>query len=150
MVKYAGNCRLGRRFLNRIFGRVNKRPDAECWVLERFVLGTVEGCDVDCSISLQERNFLGVPDGGNVLRFHKETGAGHMWQHWFEHKANGWPVVEKQGDRMVWTWFRRSRQMGDWVALGQSCPLVYQLVEREDGKGFNKVRIELVSPSYEV
>ena len=54
--------------------------------------------------------------------------------------------MEKQCDTMVWTWFKNSRQMGDWVPLGEPCPIVYKLVAREDGKGFDKVRIEAPTP----
>ena len=139
MVRYAGNCRLGRRFLNRVFGKVAKRPDEACWELESFVVNVICGID-----------FGGdVHDEWDVYRFNEvllldspDLVTRQIWQHWFANKANGWPVVEKQGDIMAWTWFENSRQMGDWVPIGQPCPIVFKLVERADGKGFNKVRIE--------
>ena len=136
MVKYTGNCILGRRLLSGLFGKtfIERTPDAECWELENFVDDVMR-----VQLLMSVYRFINTPG---------VTPA--MWQHWFNHKANGLPVVEKQGATMMWTWIKSSRQMGDWVPLGQSCPIVYQLVEREDGKGFNKVRVELVAPSYEI
>ena len=136
MVKYSSNGRLGRRFLNRVFGQVNKRPDSECWELEDFIMNVI----------------CGIEFGGDarhewdVYQFNHDAGmegqTRQIWQHWFANREHGWPVVEKQGDHMVWTWFKESRQMGEWVPLGQPSPIVFKLVERADGKGFNKVRIE--------
>ena len=140
MVKYAKNCRLGRRFLNRIFGTVNKRPDDDCWELEYFIINTM------CGFS----SGGDVRHAGDVMRFGIETGTTNsMWQHWYNHKDNGWVVVEKQGDAFVWTWFRHSRQLGTWVSLGHSCSLVFELIPHGNG-GFNKVRKDVVEPSYEI
>ena len=136
--KYSRDCRLGRNYLNRLFGKVVRRPEEQCWELEWFVINVISGID-----------FGGdVRHAGDVHRFNIEMGTGvgrrtrEIWKHWFENKETGWPVVEKQDGNMVWTWFKNSRQMGDWVPLGEPCPIVYKLVKREDGKGFNKVRIE--------
>ena len=140
--KYSRDSRLGRNYLNRLFGKVNRRPEEQCWELEAFVINVICGID-----------FGGdVRHAGDVHRFNIEMGTGvgmktqEIWEHWWENRKTGWPVVEKQGDTMVWTWFQSSRQMGDWVPLGQPCPIVYKLVAREDGKGKNKVRIEAPTP----
>ena len=130
--KYARDSRLGRRFLNRIFGKVNRRPDEQCWDLEAFIRNVMMGIDLAGD----------VRHAGDVHRFNMDAGVTPaVWQGWFANKENGWPVVEKQGDSYVWTWFQTSRQMGEWVPLGEPCPIVFKLVAREDGKGFNKVRV---------
>ena len=136
VMKYAGNCRL---FLNTIFEKKSRRPDDACWELEDFVVAVMCGTD-----------FGGdVRHAGDVYRFMGETSVTpEIWQNWYEQfhafLATGikrWPVVEKQGENIVWTWFQNSRQMGDWVPLGQPCPITWKLVKRGDGKGFNKVRV---------
>ena len=134
----ANGCRLDRRFLSRMFGKKNARPDAECWALENFLRDTLAGCDV----GLQSGNFY-IDGPWDVCAFNKTVGMTRgLWQAWFADRENGWPVVEKQNDVYVWTWFKSSRQMGNWVRLEEDCPVIYKLVKREDGKGFNKVLIE--------
>ena len=126
MASYAKESYFGRRFLNRMFGRVNKRPDEECRELEKFIIGTINGAEFGGSWRVQ--------DAGVVYTFNYTTGADpQMWQHWFEKRENGWPVLEKQGDNVMWTWFKSSRQMGPWVKIGEECVITFKL-ETVDGR----------------
>ena len=134
----ANGCRLNRRFLSRMFGKKTARPDAECWALENFLSNTLAGCDVGL---LSGRFYIEGPY--DVLEFLAKCGVtNEVLRKWFAERENGWPVVEKQNGAYVWTWFKNSRQMGHWAPLGEDSPVIYKLVPREDGKGFNKVLIE--------
>ena len=42
-MKYAGNGIFDRRMLSSLFGKKNRRPDAECWAIEKFVSSAVIG-----------------------------------------------------------------------------------------------------------
>ena len=44
---YVHGAIFGRRFLNILFGQKNKRPDRECWDLERFIGGLVIGSGLE-------------------------------------------------------------------------------------------------------
>ena len=124
--------------LNRIVGKKNSRPENECWEWDKFIVGVIAGSD----IAIPKDSFY-IQHCDQVHYFNLVCGVTtEVWQYWFANKANGWPVIEKQNGTYVWSWFKTSRQMGEWVGIKEPCPIVYQLVRREDGKGFNKVRIE--------
>ena len=125
MPSYAKESYFGRRFLNTMFGRVNKRPDNECREMEKFIIGTISGA---------EFGGRDVRNAYCVFLFNKKTGTNNeMWRHWFENRENGWPVLEKQGDNVMWTWFKSSRQMGGWAKIGEECVITFKL-EIIDGR----------------
>jgi hypothetical protein len=139
MVKYSkkNGAIFDRRFLSWLFGKQNARPDEECWELEKFVVSTIAGWDV-------ERPNFYVRHAGEFYACSAKCGlTPEIWQRWFTERQNGWAVVEQQRGAYVWTWFQSSRQMGSWVSVREPCPIIYKLVRREDGKGFNKVLIEI-------
>lgn len=131
--KYSKNAVLSRKTLSVIFTKKNKRPDAECWELENFVVSTVARFD------LEKPNFT-VTHAGDVYELVCTCGVTpKVWQQWFAQRQNGWPVVKQQNGISVWAWFQSSHQMGEWVAVGELCPIIYTLVRRKDARGFNKV-----------
>jgi hypothetical protein len=131
MVKFAGNGRLKRTHLNHVFGKKVARPDEECWAMERFLVSTVGGCD-----------WNDIRCIGDLGQFMKEFGVTPVhFQRWFaqhDEKDPTWVVIEKQDGKPVWTWFKASRQMGPWVAIGEECPLTFKLVKNENGR-YDKV-----------
>jgi len=133
-MKFAGNGRLNRRDLNRFFGKKKARPDEECWRMDAFLVNTMSGCGWDLKwvhdlcLFLKEYN---IPNS--------------KIQSWFaqhDEKDPTWVVVEKQNDKVVWTWFKSSRQLGPWVTLDEDCPVTFKLVPREGG-GCTKELIEV-------
>ena len=90
-----------------------------------------------------EKPSFYIRHAGDLYAFNAKCGVTpEIWQRWFAEKQNGWPVVEQQQGAYVWTWFQSSRQMGPWVSVREPSPIIYKLVRREDGKGFNKVLVE--------
>ena len=125
MVKYAGNGRLDRRVLNRGFGQTNARPDDECWELEALIINTMSGCGWDCK---------GVYD---FLMFSKEFNI--PWSVWRHVREGSVPtggksaVFEKRDGVPMWTWFEKSMQIAEWVAVDQDCPVTKKLVPFKNG-----------------
>ena len=133
-MKFAGNGRLNRRELNWMYGKKIGRPDEECWRMDAFLVNTMSGCSWDLKYF------------GDLLVFMKEYGVTPAhFRSWFAlHNEDDptWVVVEKQNEKVVWTWFKHSRQMGPWVAIGEDCPVTHKLVPCEGG-GYTKELIEV-------
>lgn len=123
-MKFAGRGRVNRRDLNWLFGKKTGRPDAECWVLEKFLVNTIMG-NSECK------------DITDVKIFMHEYGIKPThWRKWFaSHNPDDlyWVVVETQMGETVWTYFKHSRQMGAWVSLDEECVITFKLVPRGGG-----------------
>ena len=132
MVKFAGNSRLTRKDLNKIFGTKVSRPDAECFELDAFVVNFAMGSGRDI------KGFWDVLDLNDDYN-HTLTPA--VWNSWFEqHTAAGgeddakcWPVVENRHGNVVVGWFQRSMLISDWVAIGEPNPFTKKLIPFKNG-----------------
>ena len=133
-MKYAGNSRLNRQTLNRVFGRKVGRPDEECFELDAFIVNTMCGCGWD------------VRDSRDVHMFNMEFGNSSVdWRRWFagysaalERDAKLWVVVEKQNGTPVWTWFERGLRVGEWTPIGQDTEVTMRVVPFKEGSPYNK------------
>ena len=140
--KFAGKGPFNRRELNWLFGKKVRRPDKECWELTDFVTNTVSG------MGWRMRSF------GELCEFATDYGFAttifRSFRKWYA-QANhqegqtvdekNWPVCERRGDAVVWTWFKHSMQVADWVPITDDCPFTKTLVPFKNGY-FKAVPIE--------
>ena len=112
MVAYSftNGALLGRRFLNMMFGKQNRRPTQECWDLERFVGGMVIGSDFE---------FKEFSDWAAFVKFFGAKQLYSMLGIWYaKYQEDGtWAVVEKQDDTTVWAYFNKGVRKTEWVEL---------------------------------
>ena len=140
--KFAGKGPLTRGQLNWLFGRKVGRPDKECWALTNFVVNTMSGH------GWRMRHISELCEFSKEYGFSQRTHV--MWRKWYA-QANhqegqtveecAWPVCERRGDAVVWTWFKHSMQVADWVPITDDCPFTKTLVPFKNGY-FKAVPIE--------
>ena len=130
--KFAGNGLLKRGDLNWLFGKKVGRSDKECWALTDFVVNTMAGH------GWRMRSLF------ELFEFCKSYGfvGNRMFRMWYI-QANqnedqtvderNWPVCEKRGDSVVWTWFQNSMRIADWVPITDECPITKKLVPFKNG-----------------
>ena len=132
--KYAGNYRMTRTILNRIFGKKTKRPDAECIEKDNFAVNTIMGCGFD---------FKGRNPGFEYYEFQKYYEfkiTPEVWNRLLaQHKSAGsdpglcWPIFEKREDNVVVAWFQNSMLISEWIPVDQPCPITKKLVPFKNG-----------------
>ena len=123
MTKYANNGAFSRAHLSKMFAKKNKRPDEECWALEHFIANVMTGCGWDLK---HWADYCMFCSEFKIPAINRRGEGSPVWTAWFEGANPGedkWPVVEKRGETIVWTWFEKSMQVADWVPIGEACPL---------------------------
>jgi hypothetical protein len=82
---------------------------------------------------------------GDLCSFMKEFGVGPVhFRNWFaahNEEDPTWVVIEKQSGETVWSWFHKGLQVGEWVPVGEPCPVTKKLIPTKNGY-FKVVPIE--------
>ena len=113
LMKFAGNGIFSRRDLNRWFGEKPRRPDAECWELERFVAGIIAGSGFEFKC------------WGDFCDFQQKYGnVSTLFKSLYENKQGDWPVFETHEGKTRYAWWSDaestsgiefSKRVSEWV-----------------------------------
>jgi hypothetical protein len=130
--KFAGKARLNRRDLSWLFGKKTRRPDKESWDLYEFV------CNVMAGHGWRMRGFWEFTEFCKSFGFGSNTPS--IWRKWYaqfqaqpQDGEQCFPVCEKRGDAIVWTWFKNSMRIAEWVPIQEDCPITMKLVPFKNG-----------------
>ena len=135
MPKYAGRGVFSRALLSKIFPKKNKRSDDECWELEHFIGFVMQGCPElgDLKHWADYCKFCAEYSIPAINRRGEGSPVWNMWLAQADPMNDKWPVVEKRGGQAVWAWFEKSMQVGEWVPVGEECPVTKRLVPFKNG-----------------